>query len=130
LVLNTEIIETMKIHITRSLLAIATMVTLWSVPARLPATELHPLVVTGIALDKVTVAHPTPEYPRLALQLGIDGNVRVTVRVQNGEIVEASASSDEPMLRYAARQWIVRCWKFKPEVSGVFTIPIAYKRQA
>ena len=119
-----------KIQITRSLLAIATMVTLWSVPTLLHATELHPLVVTGIALDKVTVAHPTPEYPRLALQLGIDGNVRVTVRVQNGEIVEASASSDEPMLRYEARQWIVRCWKFKPEVIGVFTILIAYKRQA
>ena len=120
----------MKSHITRSLLVIATMVPLWSVPVISHATELHPLVVTGIALDKVTIAHPTPEYPRVARQLGIDGNVRVTVRVQNGEIVEASASAEEPMLRYEARQWIVRCWKFKPEVSGVFTIPIVYKRQA
>ena len=119
-----------KIQITRSLLAIATIVTLWSVPVMMQATELHPLVVTGIAPDKVTIAHPTPEYPRVARQLGIDGNVRVTVRVQNGEIVEASASSGEPILRYEARQWIVRCWKFKPEVIGVFTIPITYKRQA
>jgi TonB family protein len=119
-----------KIQITRNLLAIATMVTLWSVPTMLPAAELQPLVVTGIALDKVTVSHPTPEYPRVALQLGIYGNVRVTVKVQNGNIVEASASSDEPMLRYEAREWIVRCWKFKPEVTGVFTIPITYKRQA
>jgi len=119
-----------KIQISRCLLTIATMVTLWSAPATLHATELRPLVVTGIALDKVTVAHRTPEYSRLALQLGVDGNVRVTVKVQNGNIVDASASSDEPMLRYEAREWIVRCWKFKPEVSGVFTIPITYKRQA
>jgi outer membrane biosynthesis protein TonB len=119
-----------KIQMTRSLLAMATIVTLWAVPMMLQATELQPLVVTGIALDKVTVAHPTPEYPRVALQLGVDGSVRVTVKVQNGEIVGATASSTAPMLRYEARQWIVRCWKFKPEVTGVFTIPITYKRQA
>ena len=130
LFLNTEINQMIKIQIIRSLLAIAATVTLWSVPAMLHATELHPLVVTGIALDKVTVAHPTPEYPRVALQLGIEGKAVVTVKVQNGEIVQASASSDEPMLRYEARQWIVRCWKFKPEAIGVFTIPIVYKRQA
>jgi outer membrane biosynthesis protein TonB len=119
-----------KFQITRSLLAIATIVTIWSVPVMSQATELQPLVVTGIALDKVTVSHPTPEYPRVALQLGIDGNVRVTVKVQNGEIVEASALSTAPMLGYEARQWIVRCWKFKPEVTGIFTIPITYQRQA
>src|SRR5215469_87560 len=120
----------MKIQITRSLLAIATMVTLWSVPMTSQATELQPLVVTRIALDKVAIAYPTPPYPRVARQLGIDGNVLVTVGVQNGEIVEASALFDEPMLRYEARQWIVRCWKFKPEMIGVFTIPITYTRQA
>jgi hypothetical protein len=119
-----------KIHITRSLLAIATMVTLCSVPAMLHATELHPLVVTGIALDKVTVAHPTPEYPRLALQFGVDGKALVTVTVQNGEIVEASASADAPIIGFTSKEWILRCWKFKREVTGVFTIPITYKRQA
>ena len=119
-----------KIQITRSFLAVATILTLWAVPVMLHAKEMQPLVVTGIALDKVTVSHPTPEYPRVALQLGVYGNARVTVKVQNGNIVEASASSDEPMLRYEARQWIVRYWKFKPGVTGVFTIPITYKRQA
>jgi TonB family protein len=119
-----------KTRINRSFLAITTAVTLWAVPAMLQAAELHALVVTGIPVDKVTVAHPTPDYPRVALQLGIHGNVRVTVKVQNGNIVEARASSDEPMLRYEAQQWIVRSWKFKPEVTGVFTIPITYKRQA
>ena len=118
-----------KIQITRSLLAIAATVTLWSA-AVLHATELHPLVVTGIALDKVTVAHPTPEYPRLALQLGVDGKAVVTVKVQNGEIVEASASADAPIIGLTSKEWILRCWKFKPEVTGVFTIPITYKRRA
>ena len=118
-----------KIQITRSLLAIATIVTLWAVPVMLQATELHPLVVTGIALDKVTTAHPTPEYPSNALRFGIDGNVRATVNVKT-KIVEATASSGAPLLAYEAKQWIVRNWKFKPEITGVFTIPISYKRQA
>jgi outer membrane biosynthesis protein TonB len=117
-------------QIARSLLAIAMMVTLWSVPAMLPATELHPLVVTGIALDKVAVAHPVPEYPTTALRFHIDGHVQVTVKVQNGKIAEASASADAPILGLASKEWIVRCWKFKPDVTGVFTIPITYKRQA
>ncbi|MBV9875528.1 MAG: hypothetical protein JO025_12420 [Verrucomicrobia bacterium] len=119
-----------KIHVTRSLFAIAAIVTLCSVPVTSPATELHSLVVTGIALGKVTVAHPTPEYPRLALQYGIEGMAMVTVKVQNGEIVEASASADAPIIGLTSKEWILRCWKFKREVTGVFTIPINYKRQA
>jgi hypothetical protein len=119
-----------KIQITRSLFAIATTVMLWSAPAMIHATELHPLVVTGIALDKVTVAHPTPEYPASALQFHIDGHVQVTVKVQNGNIVYASASADAPIIGLTSKEWILRCWRFKPEVTGVFTIPITYKRQA
>jgi hypothetical protein len=68
----------MKIQIMRSLLAIVTMVTLWSVPMVLQATGLQSLVVTRIALDKVTIAHPTPKCPPAALKLGIGGHVRVT----------------------------------------------------
>jgi TonB family protein len=113
-----------------SLLTIVTIATLWSAPVMLQATELHPLVITGIALDKVTIAHPTPQYPSIALRLRIDGNVRVTVNVRTGKIVEATASSGAPLLAYEAKQWIVRNWKFKPEITGVFTIPISYKRQA
>jgi hypothetical protein len=119
-----------KIQITRSLLTIATMVTLWSVPVMLHAAELHPLVVTGIALDKVTVAHPTPEYPTIALQFHIDGHAQVTVKIQNGKIVSASASADAPIIGLASKEWILRCWKFKPDVTGVFIIPVTYKRQA
>jgi hypothetical protein len=50
--------------------------------------------------------------------------------VQNGRITEANVLSGAPMLASSAKAWIAGNWKFKPEVSGVFTIPISYKRQA
>jgi outer membrane biosynthesis protein TonB len=65
----------------RSLLAIGATAALWSVPAVSPATELHPLVITGIALDKLTTVHPMPVYPKAALALGIEGKVQVKVTV-------------------------------------------------
>jgi TonB family protein len=114
----------------RSLLAISTIAMFWSAPALVRATELHPLVVTGIALDKVTTFHPAPAYPRVALALGIDGKVRIEVKIHNGRITEANVLSGAPMLASSAKTWIVGNWRFKPQVSGVFTIPINYKRQA
>jgi TonB family protein len=114
----------------RSLLAISTIAMFWSAPGLVGATELHPLVVTGIALDKVATFHPAPAYPRVALALGIDGKVQIEVKVHNGRITEADVLSGAPMLASSAKAWIVGNWKFKPEVSGVFTIPISYKRQA
>jgi TonB family protein len=114
----------------RSLLAISTVAMFWSAPVLVRATELQPLVVTGIALDKVTTSHPVPTYPRVALALGVDGKVRIEVKVHNGRIREANVLSGAPMLASSAKAWIVGSWKFKPEVSGVFTIPISYKRQA
>ena len=57
------------------------------------AAELHPLVVTGIALDKVATFHPAPAYPRVALALGIDGKVQIEVKVHNGRINEANVLS-------------------------------------
>jgi TonB family protein len=114
----------------RSLLAISAIAMFWSAPVLLRAAELHPLVVTGIALDKVATFHPAPQYPRVALALGIDGKVQIEVKVHNGRITKAHALSGAPMLASSAKVWIVGNWKFKPEVSGVFTIPITYKRQA
>jgi outer membrane biosynthesis protein TonB len=114
----------------RSLLAIGTIVALSSAPTVMRAAELHPLIVTGIALDKVATVHPAPVYPRVALTLGIDGIVRVEVKVQNGRITGANALSGPPILANSAKEWIVWNWKFKPEISGVFTVPINYKRQA
>ena len=114
----------------RSLLAISAIAAFWSAPPLMRAAELHPLVVTGIALDKVTTSHPTPQYPRVALTLGVDGKVQIEVKVQNGRITEANVLSGMPMLASSAKRWIVGNWKFKPEISGVFTIPIEYKRHA
>jgi hypothetical protein len=114
----------------RSLLAVSSIAMFWSAPALVRATELHPLVVTGIALDKVAIFHPAPVYPRVALALGIGGIVQIEVKVQNGRITEANALLGPSMLASSAKAWIVGNWKFKPEVSGVFTIPIRYKRQA
>ena len=114
----------------RSLLAISTIATLCSAPVLMRGAELQPLVVTGIALDKVATVHPTPEYPRDAIAFGLNGKVRIKVKVQNGRITEAKALSGNPMLAYFAKTWIVRNWKFKPQISGVFTVPINYTRQA
>ena len=114
----------------RSLLAVSTIAMFWSAPALMRAAELQPLVVTGIALDKGTTFHPAPAYPRVALSLGIDGKVRIEVKVHNGRLTEANVLSGAPILTSSAKAWIAGNWKFKPEVSGVFTIPINYKRQA
>jgi outer membrane biosynthesis protein TonB len=121
----------LKNQIHRSLLAIATIATLWSLPVMLQATELHPMVVVGIPADNVALRHPTPEYPRIALNLHISGDVVVTVRVESGKIMETTANShSSPLLADSATRWVANQWKFKPSVSGVFTIPISYKQSA
>ena len=117
-----------QIH--RSLLAIITIATLWSMAALSPATELHPMVVVGIPANNVTLRHPTPEYPRVALNLHISGDVVVTVRVENGKIIETTTTSHSSILADSASHWVDYQWKFKPTVSGVFRIPISYKQSA
>jgi len=119
-----------KSKLSHSLLVIATTAALWSAPVLLRATELHPLIVTGVALDKVATFHPPPVFPRAALALGIDGIVQVEVTVENGRIIAAKVLSGSPMLAYSAKEWIVWNWKFRPEISGVITIPINYRRHA
>jgi len=121
----------LKNQFNRSLLAIATVATLWSMPVMLQAAELHPMVVVGIPADNVALRHPTPEYPRTALNFHISGDVVVTVRVENGKIMETTANShSSPLLAYSVTRWVANQWKFKPSVSGVFTIPISYKQSA
>ena len=114
----------------RSLLEIGAIALLWSAPLALRAAELQPLIVTGIAFEKVATVHPTPEYPLTALAMGVEGKVQIKMTVRDGHIVEAKALSGNPMLGYSAKKWILQNWKFKSEISGVFTIPINYKRQA
>ena len=119
-----------KNQIYRTLLAVATIATLWSLPARSQAAELHPMVVVGIPANEVALNYPIPEYPRTALSLHISGDVMVRVRVENGQILDATASSTSSVLAEASKHWILGQWKFKPTVNGVVTIPISYKESA
>src|SRR5258707_7551387 len=54
---------------------------------------------------------PTPEYPRVALSLHISGDVVVTVRVENGKIMETTTSplirSEEHTSELQSRQYLV-----------------------
>jgi hypothetical protein len=120
----------MKSHINRCLLAIVTIVTLCSMPGLLQAAELHPIVVVGIPADTVASAHRTPEYPRTALNLHIFGDVVVTVRVENGKVMETTTASRSPILADSASRWVTYQWRFKPTVRGVFRIPISYRESA
>src|SRR5260221_5578542 len=81
-----------KNQIDRILVAIVTIATLWSLPVMLEAAELHPIVVVGIPENSVALRHPTPEYPRNALNLHISGDVVVTVQVENGRNMETKAN--------------------------------------
>jgi TonB family protein len=120
-----------KNQIYRSLLAIATIASLWSMPALSQAAELHPMVVVGIPANHVALRHPTPEYPRNALNLHISGDVLLRVQVENGVIMETTVvTHSSPLLADSARRWVANQWRFKPSVSGVFTIPISYKQSA
>jgi TonB family protein len=118
-------------QINRSFLAIATIATLWSMPVMLQAAELHPMVVVGIPANSVALRHPNPEYPRNALNLHISGDVLLRVQVENGVITETTVVSHSSLLLAdSASRWVANQWKFKPSVSGVFTIPISYKQSA
>ena len=120
-----------KSQINRNLFAIVTVATLWSMPVILQAAELHPMVVVGIPANNVALRHPTPEYPRNALNLHISGDVLLRVQVENGVIMETTVVSHlSPLLGDSATRWVANEWKFKPSVSGVFTIPISYKQSA
>ena len=120
-----------KSQINRNFFAIATFATLWSMPVILQAAELHPMVVVGIPANNVALRHPTPEYPRNALNLHISGDVLLRVQVENGVIMETKVVSNSSLLLAdSASRWVANEWKFKPSVSGVFTIPISYKQSA
>jgi outer membrane biosynthesis protein TonB len=112
-------------------LAIAAIAALWSISASSPAAELRPMVVVGIPANSVALSHPTPEYPRDALNLHISGDVLVRVQVENGIVTETTViSHSSPLLGASATHWLANEWKFKPSVSGVFTVPISYKQSA
>jgi hypothetical protein len=119
-----------KPSLVRSLIAIASIVTLLSTAFPASAAELKPLVITGIAADVVALKHPTPSYPPNARDFRIQGDVRVHIQVESGRMVTVTAESTEPMLAKFSANWIRRNWKFKPSVSGEYVLPISYRLPA
>jgi outer membrane biosynthesis protein TonB len=71
------------------------------------------------------IRSPRPPYPALALQLHISGDVRVTITVEGGNIVDTEGSGP-PMLASAAARWVKANWKFSPTANGTFTLPVSF----
>jgi hypothetical protein len=57
----------------------------------------------------------------------IQGNVEVTIRVENGRMVKVSASSPSSVLAGVSSRWIHRNWQFKPSTTGLYILPIIYQ---
>jgi hypothetical protein len=93
-----------KPRLIRSLVAIATIATLLSTTYRSSAAELHGLVVTGVALDRVASQHSMPPYPLDARSQRIQAEVRVRIQVKNGKMVHVTSESKSPILgKYASQ---------------------------
>jgi len=105
------------------LIAIVTL--LW-MPTGSTAAELKPLVVIGIALDRVAIQHPVPAYPRTAQVLNIAGDVQLRIQVEQGEIVSVTVKGP-PLLGDFSSHWVRTAWKFRPSVTGQFSVPISYR---
>jgi outer membrane biosynthesis protein TonB len=69
---------------------------------------------------------PSPPYPPQALSMHITGDVRVTIQVQAGNVVSAEPSSGPPILASAAARWVRSNWKFAPDQTGTFTLPVRF----
>jgi hypothetical protein len=113
-------------HLTRNLIAIATIATLFGIPTGSTAAELKPLVVIGIPLDRVAIQHPVPAYPRTAQVLNIAGDVQLRIQVEQGEIVSVTVKGP-PLLADFSSHWVRTAWKFRPSVTGQFSVPISYR---
>jgi TonB family protein len=81
---------------------------------------------TGGPRGTLLVRSPKPPYPPQALQMHITGDVKVTITVSNGNITDVQPSSGPPMLSSAAARWVRGNWKFAPNVSGTFTLPVTF----
>lgn len=89
--------------------------------------------VSGIALQYLS--NPKPAYPREALRDGLQGTVMLRVVVDEaGNPIEVSVatSSGHRVLDRAAREQVLRKWKFVPArqngraVRAVGTVPVAF----
>ena len=77
----------------------------------------------------ILLRSPKPPYPPQALQMGIRGDVRVQFTVSNGNIVDVKAVSGPPILSSEVVRWTRVNWKFAPDVTGTFTLPVTFQMQ-
>jgi outer membrane biosynthesis protein TonB len=113
--------------ITRSLVAIGAIATLCSTPFLSKAGEQSPLVVIGVPPETVALSYPTPIYPTDCARMRIQGNVEVSIWVQDGKMVKVKAASENPMLAGESSRWIHKNWQFKPSTTGHYILPITYE---
>jgi hypothetical protein len=111
----------------RSLVAIGAIATLCSTPVLSKAGEQNPLVVVGVSPEAVAISCPTPTYPPECVRMRIQGNVEVSIWVQNGKMVKVKAAAANPMLAGMSSRWVHRNWQFKPSTTGLYILPIIYQ---
>ena len=111
----------------RSLVAIGAIATLCSTPFKSKAGEQNPLVVVGVPPETVAISYPTPIYPTDCVRMRIQGNVEVSIWVQNGKMVKVKGASENPMLAGESSRWIHKNWQFKSSATGHYILPIIYE---
>jgi len=111
----------------RSLVAIGAIATLCSTPVLSKAGEQNPLVVVGVSPEAVAISCLTPIYPPECVRMRIQGNVEVSIWVQNGKMVKVKAAAANPMLAGMSSRWVRRNWQFKPSTTGLYILPIIYQ---
>jgi outer membrane biosynthesis protein TonB len=111
----------------RSLVAIGAIATLCSTPVLSKAGEQNPLVVVGVSPEAVAISCPTPTYPPECVRTRIQGNVEVSIWVQNGKMVKVKAAAANPLLAGMSSRWVHRNWQFKPSTTGLYILPIIYQ---
>ena len=111
----------------RSLAVIGAIAAFCSSPVKSLAGEQSPLVVVGLSPATVAISYPTPTYPPECARMRIQGNVEVSIWVENGKMVKVSASSPSPALAGVSSRWVHRNWQFKPSTTGLYILPIIYQ---
>ena len=111
----------------RSLVAIGAIATLCSTPVLSKAGEQNPLVLVGVSPEAVAISCPTPTYPPECVRTRIQGNVEVSIWVQNGKMVKVKAAAANPLLAGMSSRWVHRNWQFKPSTTGLYILPIIYQ---
>ena len=76
--------------------------------------------------DPVIVHADLPLYPAVALAAHLSGPVDVTVRIENGTVIDARASGGTPFLEEPSLK-NARSWRFQGDTNGVLHIRYVYR---